>query len=306
MRSKKILITGGTGFVGANLVHRLVQMGYRPTLFIRKQSNLWRLEDIKEKIDLIESDLLDKELIQKEIFNLKPDFIYHLATYGANQSKDMDFASTFDTNFIASINLLEACAKVGFKYFVNTGSSSEYGLKDSKMVETDVLEPVNIYGAAKGAFTISTNVFSQIYKLPIVTLRLFSPYGYFEDENRFIPTVVKGCLQNDTVNLSNPDYVRDFVFIDDVVDAYIYFLEGEKYYGEIFNIGSGKQEKLGGIVNLIEEILNKKNEINWKSHENNQLEPKKWVADISKAEKLLNWTPKNSLKSGLKKYIVWL
>jgi nucleoside-diphosphate-sugar epimerase len=140
------------------------------------------------------------------------------------------------TNIIGSVNLIDSCAKNGFKYFINTGSSSEYGLKNSKMVETDLLEPLSAYGVTKSAFTLAAQSYAKIYKLPIVTLRLFSPYGYFDGQSRFVPTIIKSCLDNIPVNLSNPNYVRDFIFIDDVIDAYTYFLNGNKYYGEIFNI----------------------------------------------------------------------
>ncbi|MDO8609838.1 MAG: GDP-mannose 4,6-dehydratase [bacterium] len=305
MKSKKILITGGTGFVGANLVHRLINEGYKPTVLIRKDSNVWRLKNIISKIELLETDIFNYERLKKDIGIVRPQYIYHLAVYGAYQTIQKDIKKTLETNIFGTINLLNAGYNSGLEYFVNTGSSSEYGIKEKIMKETDILCPVNYYGVTKAATTLITSTFSIQNKLPAVTFRLFSPYGYYEDKDRFVPTVIMAGIKNEAIELSNPSFVRDFIFIDDVIDAYIYFLNSKKYYGEIFNIGSGKQTKLGDFVKTIEKVLGNKIKIKWTSYESNQFEPKKWQADISKAKSTLNWSPKNSMISGIQKISRW-
>jgi len=306
MKQKKILITGGTGFVGSNLTRKLVSLGFSPTLFIRKSSNLWRIKDILSKIKVEEINLNDKEKLEKSISKLKPDFIYHTAAHGANQGSNQNLESSVQTNILATANLIESCCKVGFSYFINTGSSSEYGIKDLPMKESDLLEPANIYGITKASATSLCNYFSNLYKLPTVTLRLFSPYGYFEDKNRLIPTIILGALNGSSLNLSNPNSVRDFIFIEDVIDSYLYFLVGKKFYGEVFNIGSGRQHRIGDVVNTVALLINDKINVEWYTKQPKQKEPKKWEANIDKAEKRLNWTPKNNLQNGLEKNIEWL
>jgi len=302
---KKILITGGTGFVGANLVRRLVKVGYKPIVLIRKESNLWRLKDIISKIDLLETDINNYERLKKDINQVSPKYIYHLAVYGAYQGSQKDLNKTLETNIFGTINLLNAAYNSGIEYFINTGSSSEYGIKNQIMKETDVLNPVNYYGVTKATTTLMASTFSIQNKLPIATLRLFSPYGFYEDKDRFVPTLIMAGMKNKEIELSDPNFVRDFIFIDDVIDAYIYFLDGKKYYGDIFNIGSGKQTSLGNFTKTAEKVLGKTIKIKWTGHKSNQFEPKKWQADISKAKSKLNWSPKHSMIGGTQKIYRW-
>ena len=303
---KNILITGGTGFVGANFVHRLVKEGYKPTVFIRKKSNLWRLKNIVSKIHILETDLQNTKLLSRQVSRIKPSHIFHLAVYGAQQSIQKDIIQTYTQNILSSVNLMEVCCKQGFQQYVNIGSSSEYGLKKSAMKEADILQPINHYGATKAAISLAASVFSTTYRLPISTLRLFSPYGYWEDRRRFIPTLILNAIKGKRAELSCPSYVRDFIFIDDVIDALVHFLTSKKHYNEVFNIGSGKQYTLQQVVDEVQDISSNKLKVTWNDRKSNQLEPTFWKADITKTKKQLNWKPRISLKQGLQKTYQWI
>lgn len=301
---KNILITGGTGFMGANLVRRLVRDGYRPMLIIRKESNIWRLNDIKNKINFVESDILNKTKLERDILKIKPDIIYHLAVYGTILLKQQDMDEAMKVNIIGTMNLLEESRKVGCEYFINTGSSTEYGQITRRVKEIDTLNPSTFYGASKAASTLLVQEYAKSYSLPVVTLRLFSPYGYY-DKNRFIPSVILHALKNKHLDLSSPYFVRDFIFMDDILEAYLYFLKGKKYYGEIINIGTSKQHRLKDVIQMIEQIINRKLDISWGKKQSNQFESKRCDADIHKAEKLLNWKPRFNLNEGLLKTYTW-
>jgi len=303
---KNILITGGTGFVGANFVHRLAKEGYKPTVFIRKKSNLWRLKNIVSKIHILETDLQNTKLLSRQVSRIKPSHIFHLAVYGAQQSIQKDIIQTYTQNILSSVNLMEVCCKQGFQQYVNIGSSSEYGLKKSAMKEADILQPINHYGATKAAISLAASVFSTTYRLPISTLRLFSPYGYWEDRRRFIPTLILDAINGKRAELSRPSYVRDFIFIDDVIDALVHFLTSKKHYNEVFNIGSGKQYTLQQVVDEVQDISSNKLKVTWNDRKSNQLEPSFWKADITKTKKQLNWKPRISLKQGLQKTYQWI
>jgi len=303
---KNILITGGTGFVGANFVHRLVKEGYKPTVFIRKKSNLWRLKNIVSKIHILETDLQNTKLLSRQVSRIKPSHIFHLAVYGAQQSIQKDIIQTYTQNILSSVNLMEVCCKQGFQQYVNIGSSSEYGLKKSAMKEADILQPINHYGATKAAISLAASVFSTTYRLPISTLRLFSPYGYWEDRRRFIPTLILDAINGKRAELSRPSYVRDFIFIDDVIDALVHFLTEKKHYNEVFNIGSGKQYTLQQVVDEVRDMSSNKLKVTWNDRKSNQLEPSFWKADITKTKKQLNWKPRISLKQGLQKTYQWI
>jgi len=214
-----------------------------------------------------------------------------------------------DMNIKGLYRLIQACKNTSVEILINTGSSSEYGIKQTKMNENNILSPINDYAVTKAAGTLLCQKESINSDCCIVTLRLFSPYGYFEQPTRFIPSCITSVLSNMSLQASNPLYVRDFVFIEDVVQAYICVAKGqyENLNGEIINIGSGKQHSLHDVVKKLEIICNQTLKISWNSFakQNRQIESKKWEADISRAKELLHWSPKYSLDEGLEKTVYW-
>ena len=148
----KYLVTGGVGFIGANLVRRLVSEGKNVFLITERNSDLWRVQDIIEHVEIFEISLIEYEKIQSLILSIKPEVIFHLASYGGLPFQQ-DQKQIYAVNFYGTMNLFDACKEVGFDCFINTGSSSEYGIKNAEMREDDVLEPVSDYGVSKAAST---------------------------------------------------------------------------------------------------------------------------------------------------------
>ncbi len=303
---KKVLITGGAGFIGANFVYTFLDLGYHVTIIEKQETNLWRLETIKDTITIQHIDLTNYERLEPFILTLQPNIILHFATYGAYQSKQQDIQTTINTNLLGTINLVNACAKIPFECFINTGTSSEYGLKNRAMKETDVLEPNNLYGITKSASTMYCSYMATSKNLPIATVRPFAVYGYFEEKERLVPTIIRACLENSPLKLSSPNSVRDFVFIEDLISACMLIIKNiEKTKGEIFNIGSGKQTTIEEVFKITKKITGSKIQPTYNQIKQNQYEPQKWLADISKSKKMLQWKPKYSLEAGLKKNLSW-
>lgn len=305
IKGKKILVTGATGFVGANLVRHFLKKGANISILKRQQSNLWRIKDIINQISIYDANLIDYARVDKAVKRIKPDVILHAATYGGYVTQD-NMALIIKTNFDGTVNLLDSCLKRGFEFFVNTGSSSEYGIKDSPMRESDLLEPVTLYGVSKAAASIYCQCVAKKHNLPIVTLRLFSPYGYFDDGSRAVSYIILSCLKNKTVNISSPDSMRDFIFIDDVVDSYEKALGRNSSIGSgIFNIGSGKQCSIEKLAAKIASAVDNNIVVKYRKKSLSWIEPKVWVADISKSDAGLRWKPKFNIDEGLKKTIDW-
>ena len=305
IKGKNILITGATGFVGANLVKHFLKKGANISIFKRQQSSLWRIKDIIDQISVYNADLLDCAKVNKAVKRIRPDVILHAATYGGHATQ-ANLTRIFKTNFDGTVNLLNSCLKNGFELFVNTGSSSEYGVKDYPMRESDLLKPVTLYGVSKAAASIYCQYAAKRHNLPIVTLRLFSPYGYFDDRSRVISYIILSCLKNKTINISSPNPVRDFIFIDDVVDAYEKtMVRCSNMSGSIFNIGSGKQCSIEKLAGKITRAIDDNTVIKYQKKLSTRIEPKNWVADISKSSVELKWQPKFSIDEGLRKTIVW-
>ncbi len=309
-KNKKILITGSTGFVGANLLRCLVNSDNEIHIILRETSNIWRIKDIfnKNKVKKHCCDLTNREKIKKIVSNIKPEIIFNLSAYGGYpfQKESMKI---INTNFIGTVNLLDACTVTGFECFINTGSSSEYGIKNKPMSENDLLEPINDYGIAKAAATLYCQAIGRRKNLPIFTLRLFSPYGYYEEPTRLIPYLIVSCLKGNDLNLANPYAVRDFNFVEDVIDAYIKIINKKDRIssGSIFNVGNGTQYSIEGVFKLIKKLTGYKKEPHWgkaKSRDNDNA--KVWLANNDKIKKIIGWEPQHNIKNGLKKTIKWI
>jgi len=301
---KRILITGASGFIGACLARELAEHGDEVHLFLRNTSNLWRLNGLQDRFEIHRVDITDAENVKAAVREIRPDIIYHLATYGA-YARQKDEKSAMETNVWGTVNLLNACASVGFERFVNVSSSSEYGIKDKPMREDDVLEPNGIYGVTKATATLYCQYMAHNKGLPITMFRVFAAYGYYEEPSRLIPSLIVPCLKNESPKLSSPDSVRDFIFVEDVIEALKRSTEVPGACGEIMNLGTGKQHTVKEAAEIVRELTGCKKEPHWNAVEKTGEEPKKWVADMTKTERILKWKPKHSLESGLKKTAQW-
>lgn len=309
-KGKKILITGATGFIGANLLHCLVNSDNEIHIILRETSNIWRIKDIinKNKVKKHCCDLTNREKIKKIVLNIKPEIIFNLSVYGGYPFQK-DSMKIINNNFIGTVNLLDACTDTGFDCFINTGSSSEYGLKSKSMSESDLLEPINDYGITKAAATLYCQAIGRKENLPIFILRLFSVYGYYEEPSRLIPYLITSCLKGNDLNLASPYSVRDFIFIEDVINAYIKIVNKKEniFSGNIFNIGTAKQHSVNEIFKLIKKLTRYKKEPHWgKVKLRDSDNAKVWVANNDKIKKIIGWEPKHNTENGLKKTIKWI
>lgn len=299
-----ILVTGGTGFIGANLVRNLTLQYSDINLIIKSNSNTWRIDDISDSIRIYHSNLNDFKNVEKIINDIKPKTIFHLAAYGAyHYQKDMNLIKMI--NLDCTINLLKACEKYGFNIFVNTGSNSEYGFSDNAMKETDVLIPNSYYSVFKSATTLFCQYESVSKALPIVTLRPFHVYGPFEEKTRFIPVLIKNLLKGECPPLVSQDIKRDMIFIDDVIDFYQILACSLNGYGEIYNLGSGDEYTIKDIVNTAIDIINVDIKPKWNTMKRRSWDSKKWKADMNLVNETFNWKPQVSLFEGMKKTINW-
>ena len=299
------LVTGGSGFIGSVLLRKLISNKENVHLILRKESNLWRISDLLDKVTIHYSDLSNVSDLQSIVEKINPTVIHHLATNGAYSSQN-DANQIIQTNFLGTWNLLQACNKVNYKIFVNTGSSSEYGFKKYAMRETDILEPASYYAVTKGAQSLLCSHIAHQEGKPIVTIRPYSVYGPYEEPTRLIPTLMMSLLNHKQMNLVSSKVARDYIYVDDVVDAYLNIKQLQKNKGEIFNIGTGVQTDMVQLVNKTQKISGEKTELVWGGMKNRTWDTSTWVADISKARQLLNWQPKVDLEEGLTKTWKWL
>ncbi|MFG1415197.1 MAG: NAD-dependent epimerase/dehydratase family protein [Thermoplasmataceae archaeon] len=307
MEGLKILITGGTGFIGSNLVHFFNKKGHNVATTMRAQSNPWRISNLLTDIDIFKLDITDKERVNEVFAFFKPDIVINTIAYGGYHF-ETDSARILAINFNGTANLVESYVNSNAELLINTGSSSEYGFKDHPISEQDILEPMGPYAVSKAAATLYSRSRSIESNRKIVTLRLFSAYGEFEEAHRLIPYLIYSSIMAKAARLNDQNNVRDFIYVRDICDAYGSLIERmeKASFGEILNLGSGKEYKVGEVVSLIEKISGQKLNVEWQ-HSEERVGDKaiRWLAETSKMNDILNWRPKYSFEKGLSTTYSW-
>jgi UDP-glucose 4-epimerase len=303
--SKRVLLTGASGFVGANLARRLVAEGHHVHLVLRPQHASWRLAGLEDAAVHL-ADLADRDSVKKAVHAIQPEWIFHLATHGAYSSQT-NFSEMIGTNLIGTVNLVEASLENGFESFVNTGSSSEYGFQDRPAAETDAVRPNSQYAVTKAAATLYCGYVARTHSARVRTLRLYSVYGPWEEPARLIPTLIVCGLRNELPSLVDPSVARDFVHVDDVCDAYLAAAADTSAPADAtFNVGTGVQSTVEQVVSAACRLLAIDAQPRWGSMAKRSWDTTTWVADTRRIRQVLGWAPRHSLESGLSATIAWL
>lgn len=302
---KRVLLTGASGFVGANLARRLILEGHEIHLFLRQGYAPWRLNGISAQCKLHLLDLGDPDQVRAEVAAVQPDWVFHLAAFGAYSSQT-SLRQMIETNLMATVNLLDACAAVGFEVFLNTGSSSEYGFKDHAPNENECLEPNSSYAVSKAAATHYCHAITRSKNLNLATLRLYSVYGPFEEPTRLIPTMIIEGLQGRLPPLVNPQVARDFIYVEDVLNAYLLAAQHPTTIaGKVYNIGTGLQTNLEQVVELTRRSLSIPIQPQWGTMDDRKWDTSVWVADHARISKDLGWEPAYSFADGFQQTVNW-
>jgi len=306
-KNKKILVTGGAGFIGANLVRKLVSFPDFEVFVIEKRNtNLWRIKEIVNRINIKYLDLENLDNLSQAINDIGPNVVFHLASYGVYPSFQTDLRRMIRTNIEGTMNLISSLKNQPILSFIYTGSCFEYKEKGSRLKEDDITDPLNFYALTKLTAGLFLKKFAEENNLPVINLRLFTPYGYYEDGQRLIPYIILNALNNKEIKLSSANNVRDFIFIEDLTDFFLKIIESnQNYQGEIFNIGSGEERSIKDIVNIIEKLLDKKIDVTYGVKTSYYNEPESILADNTKAKAAFNWKINHNIESGIRKTIDW-
>ena len=276
-------MTGAGGFVGANLVRRLLADGHDVVALVRPGGDAWRLHG------------LDVERVEADVREAVPagfELVFHLAAHGAYSWQE-DEAAIRDTNIRGTANALTAGRRV-----VVAGSSSEYGLKQHAPSEDEPLEPNSPYAAAKAEAS------ALALARGAVVLRLYSAYGPWEEPNRLIPTLLARGLAGELPPLVSPLVARDFVHVDDVSEAFVRAAEAPS--GRVYNVGSGRQTTVQEVVEATCRVLGLDAEPAWGSMANRTWDTETWVANPQRIGEDLGWEARIGLEQGLARTLEWL
>ena len=273
-----ILITGATGFIGKHLVKKI------PNYNIAVDQN-------GKNIDL---------RIRKEVLKIRrSDIVIHLA---AKIPSEKNFSKNifFEHNILGTLNILEYCIKKKVKKIIFV-SSYVYGNPEKNPIsEKHQIKPHNTYTKSKVLCEELCKIYAEKYKIEIIILRPFNIFGNLQKDNFFISNIIKSIKNNSHITIINKNNKRDYLFIDDLIDAIIKLIDYKCKF-EIFNIGSGKSYSFENVVQLCEKVTKKKIKRKYKISKKNSIP--KIQADISKIKKEIKWNPKYTLVEGIEKII---
>ena len=305
-RGRRALVTGATGFVGANLARALLVEGCEVHLLAHHQDQTWRIDSIRGDVRVHEGDLCDRGSVDRIVTQARPELVFHCAVYGAYSWQE-SAERMVQTNVLGTMNLLQACMASGVESVVNTGSSSEYGYKDHAPAEDEWLEPNSEYALTKASATMYCRWLAQNKGLDVATLRLYSVYGPYEDPGRLIPTLIRCGLAGKLPPLVNPEIARDYVSVEDVCQAYLLAAArrpgGEA--GAIYNVGTGKQTSIREAIEIARRVLGLTCEPEWGSMPDRRWDTSTWVADVRKIERDLGWRPAHTFEQGFRRTVEW-
>ena len=294
MKKKKILITGGTGFIGYHLALACLKKNFLvKSLSTKQPSKKRKLKKVKYLI----CDISNKKRLNK-ILDHNFDYVVNLAGYVDHSNKKKTKKSHFD----GCKNLALFFLNSKIKKFVQIGSSIEYGKINSPQIENNhnKQKTYSVYGNSKLLSTKFLLSLNEKFNFPVSILRLYLVYGPNQDINRVIPITIKNAINDNKFNCSSGLQLRDFIHIEDLVKAILKVLTNKKTNGEILNIASGKPIQVKNLILKICKLVGNGKpqfgKIKFRKDEIKNLFP-----SIAKAQKLLNWKPLININLGLKK-----
>ena len=314
IQKQTILVTGGAGFIGSHLCERLLKKNYRvicldnfnnflysPKL---KKDNISKIKS-HPKFNLIKRDILDEKLLKKIFSKEKIDKVIHLAALAGVRPSLLFPAKYIEVNIKGTINLLDRAREAKVKQFIYASSSSVYG-KSSKIPFNESeknLIPVSPYGASKLAGEIFCQTYHQLYNIPITILRFFTVYGPRQRPEMAIHKFVRLMKQKKSIPIyGEGNSSRDYTYIDDIVEGVIKSMR-RVIEIEIFNLGNSKPIKLEELVEGIGKYLGVLPKVKKLPFQPGDVPMT--FADIKKAKRILDWTPKTPLDKGIEKFIEW-
>tara|TARA_B110000008_G_C16977982_1_gene566923 strand:- start:6694 stop:7608 length:915 start_codon:yes stop_codon:yes gene_type:complete len=294
-----LLIVGGGGFIGSNLAKKANKRGYKVfVISLNSPKKNLRIKGVK----YLKADITDYNYLKNTLHNHSFDYVVNLSGY-INHSDFLNGGNeTIDVHFDGVRNILRIINWGKIKRFVQIGSSDEYGSLPAPQNEEMNEEPISSYSLAKVATTKMLRMLYRTENFPAVILRLFLVFGPGQNDNRFIPQVIQGCLSGINFPTSVGEQLRDFCYVDDVCNGILLCLTNDNVNGEVINIASGKPIAIHQVIRMIQKNINSGipefGQLPYRKVENMNL-----YADISKSKKILNWTPKVSLEEGVLKTI---
>ena len=300
-----ILVTGASGFVGANLF-RLITSARNDVYAVVQREKNWRLADAQNE-QIIAVDLNDSAAVKNLVHSVNPQTIFDCVAYGAYPFEN-DQSLIYQTNFQAITNLVSMLSAHPIAAYIHAGSSSEYGTNCSAPLESSVCAPDSHYATSKVAVANYLTFMGKRHQFPCVNLRLYSVYGQLEDTSRLMPSLVRHALAGKLPPFVDARTSRDFIHVDDVCAAFVMAASRMHpgLYGENFNIGSGLKTTIADLAATTKAVFNVSEEPRFNTMEGRAWDQAEWYSNPQKAADSFGWQCTIDLTKGLQKTAAWV
>jgi NAD dependent epimerase/dehydratase len=315
LAGKRVLVTGGGGFIGSHLVAGLVREGCKVRALVRynSQGSWGHLEDlepaVRDSVEVVQGDVRDPFAVDRIVHDR--EVVFHLAALIAIPYSYRAPQSYVDTNVTGTLNVLEACRRHDVARMVHTSTSETYGTaRYTPIDEKHPLQGQSPYSASKIAADMLAESYHRSFDLPVATLRPFNTFGPKQSARAVIPTVITQALVSEEVRLGSLEPIRDLTYVEDTVRGFMSIAECDAAVGRVVNTGNGRGISIGDLAHRILRLMGRDG-----THrivlEQARVRPEnsevlELLCDNRLAGQLMSWSPRTDLDDGLRQAIAYV
>ena len=301
---KKVLVTGGGGFIGSHLTRRLVDLGSEVAVLTKYESIVdnVRLAALWDYILPIEGDLRNIDSL-RNVVDFAPEVIFHLAAYNHVGGSFRHYSEALECNGNGTANLLNAYQE--YDRFVYISSSEVYGAQTVPFIETKIPKPVSPYAIGKYTGELYCRMMMAELGRPITVLRPFNAFGPYQSTRAVVAEIIMTCLNNAPVRATQGTQTREFNFVSNLVDGMIRGATTDAAIGEIINIGAAEEISIRDLITTIRDATGSSSELQFGALPPRPTEIPRMEGDNQRARDILGWTPELDFRSGLDITIEW-
>lgn len=290
---KKILILGASGFIGTALLEKLRQSNFEVCATTRRT-------EVSLTAGFFLVDIKDQAQVASLFRFFSPDVVVNLVSGRHRQTDIENFKASIENDLCGLMNVVGAMIAQQKKIrLISIGTAEEYGLSPSPFVETMIEKPITSYSYSKTCQKNFLEMMHRLYKIPCLILRPSIAYGPGQPPDMFIPAMIGALINKKPFKMSGGEQLRDFIYIEDVVDALIKAIALDFNGFDVLNISYGKSHKLKDVALMIEEMLGAQGLVRLGEYPYRDCEIMEYAVDNSKAQQLLRWTPRTNFKTGI-------
>jgi nucleoside-diphosphate-sugar epimerase len=306
VKNKRVVVTGGSGFIGSHLVYRLLREGAAVAVTVRYGNVIKneRLRECWDDIQIIEADLRNRGALSA-IVDFAPDLVFHLAAYNHVGQSFVQVEECFDVNAKGTANLLDICK--GVERIVYTSTSEVYGEQhDVPFVETMAPNPISPYAITKYAGELYCRLQEQMHRArSVVVLRPFNAFGPYQSSKAVIPELIMKCLRGETIRTTPGEQTREFNYVTNLVDGIIKVAEHPGRIHGVVNLAGGEEVQIRQLVAKIAELTCSKSKLDIGAIPYRPTEIWRMYGDSTRAREIFGWSPSVCLEEGLRRTIEW-